>query len=366
MTLIIKGFCFWRFFNENENRVLMNRYRITHDDKMKLMNRINDSINQMKLQKRIRQKRIIFSVAAAVVSIFFVGHLFYKDNSFQSSPLKKIITQYRESELSEDGEVKLIIGGEKAISLQQKNSELIYSNNGEEVLANNILVHKSDVKIESNINALIVPYGKRSFVTLSDGTKVWLNSGTKLSYPSVFNAKKREVYLEGEAIFDVAHNSEKPFFVHTKESEIKVLGTIFNISSYSDEQFIQTALKSGSIEVVYRKSNILGTKIKKKLSPGMISLFDKDTESVEIKTTDVDNVMSWRDGVLIFRNQQLEGIIKKLARYYNVRIEIKNKEELSKTFSGSLHIKKTIEEVMQVIKETTSIDFEIKNMNELN
>ena len=126
-------------------------------------------------------------------------------------------------------------------------------------------------------NTLIVPYGKRSQLQLADGSKVWLNSGSKLVYPVTFEGKRREVYIEGEAIFDVAHNAKQPFIVLSKDHEIEVLGTLFNVSNYLDDESISTTLKNGSVQIRYKTDSFLKGRKVLKIVPGTRSVYKKNS-----------------------------------------------------------------------------------------
>src|SRR5690606_32315945 len=140
--------------------------------------------------------------------------------------------------------ITLVLGEGEGVKINEETTEVQYSANGKKVTIGN--TRSIDQKINDNdkpiYNTLFVPYGKRSKLLLSDGRVVWLNSGPKLTYPAKFEGKKREVYIEGEAIFEVANNEESPFFVVSGNQKVKVLGTVFGVSNYTDENSINTIL----------------------------------------------------------------------------------------------------------------------------
>lgn len=206
-------------------------------------------------------------------------------------------------------------------------------------------------------NTVIVPYGKRMRLTLPDSSSVWLNSGSKLVYPLAFSPRQREVYLEGEAYFTVQHHNDKPFYVHTHNMEIKVLGTEFNVSAYDDDKRSHVMLVNGSIELTTGRGALPG-KIKTRLVPHEVAVYDSAVDDLEISNMQVEEYVSWRTGYMTFRNTTLETILKKLERYYRVDIELQEPGLGQETFTGPLDLKKDIQEVMNIICMTTSLVYE--------
>src|SRR5690606_16687561 len=177
-----------------------------------------------------------------------------------------------------------------------------------------------------------------------------LNSGSKLVFPAHFSADKREVYLEGEAIFEVAHDKRHPFLVQSQHHEIEVLGTVFNVSNYNDDPSIYTVLQSGSIQINFTENQLFDIQNHLKIAPGTLATFDKNGKGVITETVDTAPYFAWREGVFIFKNTTLQSIMKKISRYYNVEIIITNEKLANETFSGHLDLKENIEHLMQIIK----------------
>ena len=157
-------------------------------------------------------------------------------------------------------------------------------------------------------------------------------------FPASFSEEKREVYLEGEAIFEVTHNKKQPFIVKSKDQDIEVLGTVFNVSNYADDDSIFTVLKSGSVQINYNNDNLISSKSHLKIVPNTLATYNKKDKNVFTKTVDVETYFSWRDGVFIFKNDALKTIMKKLSRYYNVDIIINDYNLSNQTFSGYLDV----------------------------
>lgn len=167
-----------------------------------------------------------------------------------------------------------------------------------------------------------IPRGETYQVILSDGTQVWLNTDTRLTYPEVFNGVERTVYLEGEAYFKVAKDSRRPFIVKSKAMETKVLGTEFNFRSYPDEPE-QVVLVEGSVEVSSH-----GSSPSVRMKPGQCAQAD-ERGKVSLRETDVEPYTYWKDGLFYFDNCSLESILKEIGRWYNVDVELRSHRQAS-------------------------------------
>ncbi|HAZ02711.1 MAG: hypothetical protein A2W90_15005 [Bacteroidetes bacterium GWF2_42_66] len=207
------------------------------------------------------------------------------------------------------------------------------------------------------MNEVICPAGQISELILSDGTKIWLNSESRISYPSHFNRKQRSVELDGEAYFEVQKDKDCPFFVKTKTTDIKVLGTSFNVDAYNKNRFIETTLVEGKV-VLQNKS---GAKITE-ITPGQLASYDIDNRKIYLTEVDTRFYSSWKEGKMTFFNQPLEAIVLKLERWYNVKFTFNNEEIKSYRFSGVILKYKPFDQVMQIIKLSSPIDYKI-NLN---
>jgi hypothetical protein len=166
----------------------------------------------------------------------------------------------------------------------------------------------SDAELQSHELTIQVPNGGQYQVNLPDGTKVWLNSASTLKYPLQFEAEKREVSLSGEAYFEVSKNPHQPFIVKSRNQEVKVLGTIFNINSYSNRQFVETTLLEGSVNVNQHR-----------LVPGQRSLISN--VSIQILPANIEAAIARKKGYFLFDNEPLDHILATLSRWYNVEFE---------------------------------------------
>ncbi|SKB80470.1 FecR family protein [Salegentibacter holothuriorum] len=309
---------------------------------------------------KTRRKRLFYSIsiAASVMVILSIG--FYQYNFSKPS-----ITEFAESsegiEIESANDVQLFLSGDKKVAIQNNNSSIAYQTSGREVNIADSLGKRQEIVLDdpNEFNTLIVPYGKRSKIVLSDGTMVWLNSGSKLTYPVTFKGKNREVFLTGEAIFDVSHNAEHPFKVLSKGHTIEVLGTVFNVSNYPDDNNIKTVLKSGSVEISYKSDSFFKSEEKTKITPGTMAVYNKARPQVNTKDVEVENYFSWREGVLIFKNNNLKYIMKKIGRYYNVDVNFQESELENETFSGHLNLKDSIESVLTTLQGATDFKYKV-------
>ncbi|MFT4610738.1 MAG: transmembrane sensor [Glaciecola sp.] len=335
---------------------------ISKEEKSQLKLKITDSVYYY-VQKKRRLKYTMRLAAASIVILFSVGVFNYMTQDV--SPLENFVNTVKLQE--EHNEVTLILNDEEGVEISESDSSITYSNNGQNVSIGNSKSLSQELSTQSEVvyNTLIVPYGKRSKIVLSDGSKVWLNSGSKLVFPALFSEEKREVYLEGEAIFEVTHNKKQPFIVQSKDQNIEVLGTLFNVSNYVDDDAVFTVLKSGSIQINYETNTVLASESQLKITPNTLATYHKGDKAMSTNTVEVEAYFSWRDGVFIFKNDALKTIMKKLSRYYNVDIVINDDNLSNQTFSGYLDVNQDLNHVLQIINETQTSPF-ISEMTENN
>lgn len=325
-------------------------------EKNVLKNRIQTSIDTHQMEERVKRQR--FFVAAAAMAVVLVVLAYSGGYLEPSSPIKKYVAATAAVKIQEVDEVQLLLNPNEIIPINNESPVISYLNADEEIQINeSIRVQQCSL---DNFNTIVVPYGKRTTITFAEGTKVWLNSGSKLTYPITFDGSRREVYLTGEAVFDVTHDDAHPFYVHSETCAIKVLGTVFNVSTYADDKHTSTALASGSVEIHYNDNSFFGTS-HLTITPGTLAVYHHETKRMQHQKVDVAKYMSWREGKFIFKKQKLTGILKKLSRYFNIPIVVANDALKAQTFSGHLDVKDTIENVLDVIKVTTELDYSMEN-----
>ncbi len=202
---------------------------------------------------------------------------------------------------------------------------------------------KESLPYEKAMSSLYVPSGQRAQLVLPDGTQVWLNTRSTLTYPTSFGSKERRVNLTGEAFFDVAKDAERPFIVSTKDVEMKVLGTKFNVYNYPGTDYIQASLLEGSIEV----SDLRMPTRRVRLKPNETVTVCEGKMQVQ-PTTSPDHFL-WKDGIYCFENESLKNILIQLERYYDVKIEVKDPELLTIRYSGKFRQQDGIDEILRII-----------------
>lgn len=199
--------------------------------------------------------------------------------------------------------------------------------------------HILPTKEEERICMVETGYREKTKITLPDSTRVWLNSASKISYPSNFAESERVVKLEGEAFFDVAKNPQRPFVVMFGDSRIKVLGTKFNISAYSSEKFYQAALIEGSIEFLTSGATV-------EMHPSEVLTYDVLNEEMTKAKTDATKYSSWIYNKLEYQNITLDKLVQRLSSIYGVQINCKPGEYLSQPFGVMLDLRESLPNIL--------------------
>ncbi|MEY8593750.1 FecR domain-containing protein [Butyricimonas hominis] len=204
-------------------------------------------------------------------------------------------------------------------------------------------------------NTIVVPRGGIYSLVLSDGTEVFLNSDSELRYPVKFTGKNRVVDLKGEAFFEVTPDSLHPFVVQAGEMRTRVLGTSFNIMAYTDEPTIQTTLFTGRVEV-----SVEQTSLKEVLAPGMQANWEVGADDISVKKVNMDIQSLWRDGIIILDDDDLESVMRMLARWYNVTYEWRGDRNVKHTFTGKINRNEDLGSVLSTLTLLGGPRFEIK------
>jgi ferric-dicitrate binding protein FerR (iron transport regulator) len=196
-------------------------------------------------------------------------------------------------------------------------------------------------------------------VTLPDGSNVWLDHNSSLKYPAMFNGNTRSVELRGEGYFEVVHNSKIPFIVKAGEIQIKALGTAFNIMAYPDEDKIETSLINGRVELQRTETN--GEVIPLlTMKPTDQAIFQKSNNEISTRTINDDRYYSWKEGKLVFNKEPIDEVVKKLGRWFNVDIQVKDPELLELTYTGTF-VNETLPQVMELITLVSPVSYSISN-----
>ncbi len=243
---------------------------------------------------------------------------------------------------------------------ESSTSAIVKESSGKLIYQENTLqkdgVEAAAQKIE--YHTLSVARGEEFYLELSDGSKIWLNSDSRIKYPVPFKVNVREVFLEkGEAYFEIAHNPDKRFVLTSEKSVISVLGTSFNVSAYEGEDENIT-LVEGSVDLRLRYDPEEISKVR--LKPGDQANVIDVNHKIRISKVNTEFYTSWKDGVFFFNYETLESIMTKLSRWYNFEISYASESVRSEVFFGKLKRYDTIENVLDLIRETNKVDFEIE------
>lgn len=286
-----------------------------------------------------KKSRSIWWKSLAAIAIIVLGAVFVFNSYNQESSLEQAAISNK-TYLAKSDEVQLLNADKKSFSLHA-DSTLNYQKfkNSETTLSTPSVQ-------EARYSSVSVPYGKRSEILLEDGTKVWLNAGSILTFPDNFNKNAREVYLEGEGYFEVAPNANNPFFVRSEYLNIEVLGTSFNISAYTDDSFVSAVLLTGSVAI---KANGKSNFERQVLKVGMEAKIDKRLKKMTLNQTSTQESISWTKKRLLLNETDLFQLIRKLERFYNTKIEDASGMPPTETFSGSLDLTQTLTQVLQHI-----------------
>lgn len=326
---------------------LFNWYRITRINEFEAQcdtenawQQIQSSIHS---RRRIHLYRRCASVAAALLVLVGTGlwYLYgeagwtYNDKGFtqQGEQTAMLVatdgSQYRLS--SADG--KVVNDGGIAVA-RNRGKELVYE-------------ARSDAAKTTGKHSLNVPRGGEYRLVLSDRTHIHVNAESHLSYPVAFNQTKREVYLQGEAYFDVEKDTRKPFIVHTELGNIEVLGTRFNVTAYGDDRVLVT-LEEGSVKIVRDGKEYL-------LAPGQQAIIER--RDVEVRPVQVKNHTSWASGIYEYADTPLETIVQQLSRWYDVDIVFANPYLRKRRFAGVIFRDQPLQQAVNILSKVSDVRF---------
>ena len=257
---------------------------------------------------------------------------------------------------------RLILPDGEEVLLKRKNSRITLEKNFELILDNDTVIDLSRVVVtgrKNQMNEMVVPYGRSSELYLPDGTRVFLNAGTRFAFPTRFSGKQREVYLNGEAYFEVAKDKEHLFVVNAGEVSVKVLGTHFNVSAYEKDAEIETVLLEGEVTVSRNRDKGF-VREKVVLKPYQKASFNRQKNTLKVsEEKDVEDCISWISGWLYFSQKSLPYVFNKVERYYNVRIILPEDFRASSLISGKLDIQGSLEDVMRALSDVGKFSYRI-------
>jgi transmembrane sensor len=343
---------------QNGEKLINELNELKKFDEQKAFKKIEQIISTERKQLKVfRFVPDIIKYAAAVAVLFVCSYLIVKISK------KQEVVQYTQN--------TILPGKQKAILITTYNQEIILTNSDKvqiikDQLADIILSGSTlsyynnqnpDVRKVTGYNTLITPRGGEFTLILSDSTEVSLNSGSKLKYPVVFNDSSRQVELEGEAFFKVTKSLKTPFIAKTNEVNVTVYGTVFNVSAYTDESFIQATLVEGKVGVTLNNVKS-GSEIN--LMPGQQLTYDRGTGSAETTDVNTGQFTAWTNGKFVFENEPIGNILNVMSRWYNFNFEFKDESLKKQRFTLNLSRYDDVNKILEMISISSGIKFSIK------
>jgi len=317
--------------------------------------RIYQSLMEGRAIQPVKSRRLWYQVAAtAAVGLIVAGLFYFNQQQPAGKPVGAEVVYTNDIAPGKLGATLTLANGKK-IDLSVAANGLIADQEGVSIskTSDGKLVYtiKDSNSSIQEFNTLSTVNGQQYEVILPDGSKIWLNAASTLTYPANFaKLNKRKVELNGEAYFEVAKDKSRPFIVRTDRQEVEVLGTHFNVNSYRNEDAIKTTLLEGSVRVSDSKSQ-------KVLLPGQQSLLTDD--ALRISKVDVDEAVAWKNGDFIFKNEEFNTILRQIARWYNVEI-VNSKHRPDLRLSGTISKSKHLSTVLKALEVTGEIKFKIE------
>ncbi len=332
----------------------LNKNLLDEDDVYKIWYLIQTSNHHRRAKVKGFYFIISSAVAATLALLLYINGLSTKeDNNLRD--IKEFA--YNNIPIIETTETQLFVSKNKVISVPEKESVIRYDSASVKVTSKFTTQQSVQHEISRNeladFNQLIIPNGKRSFLTLADGTQIWVNSGTRLVYPSVFADDKREIFVDGEIYIDVQPDHNRPFIVQTADMAVEVLGTKFNVQAYHSDGQKRVVLQSGSVKISSGKSK--GEII---LHPS--EMYEAIGTNEIVTPVNVINYISWTDGIYICDSERLDFILTRLSRYYGKEI-IVDKKAAGLKCNGKLDLKENLNDVLNILQYIAPIEYTREN-----
>ncbi len=296
--------------------------------------------------------------ASLVIAIAISSYYLLQKNTFKEADATSGLTRENDLPPGKDKAYLSLYDGTK-IDLEDRETQQLLNRHGisNDIENGELTYHTANSS--SGYSTLITPLGGQYKVTLPDGSKAWLNAGSTLKFPNTFDRGRRSVEMAGEVYFEIATDRKNPFIVTVKgtgdqkETEVKVLGTHFNISSYADEPQLKTTLLEGSVEIKHESTT-------KRLKPGQQALIGQNSKDQEISIKNVDTraAIAWKDGRFEFNNN-IKDIMRQIARWYDVEVQYEDDIE-DKSFGGSIPRANNVSEVLRMLELTGEIRFAVE------
>lgn len=342
-----------------ENQIVFKDFVKTNYAIDTVVNTFDSTEVRKQLSERIKKENNVFQKRrfssyykyAAILIVALGSFYFYKSSNLFHSKGNVVVPRQDEIVLQLGDESTETVDTSESRNLTDKDGKVIGKQE-----KNRFIYSKTYASGELVYNTLKIPYGKKFEVQLADGTIIHLNAGTSLRYPVQFlRNQNRQVYLTGEAFFEVAKDKAHPFTVNTQEVDVEVLGTKFNVNSYTEDISTDVVLVEGKVSL-YKDKKTAENQVY--LTPGLKGSNMRGQQKIITESVNTDYYTAWVKGSLVFKNASFESIIKKLERHYNVTFINKNKE-LGKEIFNARFDNEPIEVVLKYFSDSYAIDYKI-------
>ncbi|OJV85865.1 MAG: hypothetical protein BGO34_02845 [Bacteroidia bacterium 44-10] len=326
-----------------KTQVRLNDYSLTSEQ----ADVYHDVFQHRVAQRRKRKTLFYWLSGAASVLLLLAIHQIYKPNN-QDPGLLDFVNANSLSVDSDSKDIQLYVSSDQLITIEEKEADIAYNTDSIQVTG------KSLAEVNATeYSQLVVPKGKRSRLTLSDGTTLHVNSGTKVVYPNRFMGDTREIYVNGEVFLDVTHNEKQPFIVRTSEIAVRVLGTKFNVQAYEEDAGTQVVLASGAVQITSNENS-------KKINLTPSQMYDYKAGQASVTRVDVDKYISWVQGILYAEDERLDVLMTKLSRYYGKEI-LFDEGLVNQKCTGKVDLKNDLGEVLNGLTFSFRIKVEQEN-----
>jgi transmembrane sensor len=326
-------------------------------------NEMELSIKKAIFEKAGIEKRVIrtqwykWAVAAAVILMVSTASFFIINNRVQKNQLA-VIQPQKKIELKTDvapgqtGAILTLATGKKILLDSTGNGSVAQQGNVSVIKKNGELVYSDDGKnTEAVYNTMTTPKGRQFNLVLADGSKVWLNAASSITYPTAFTGKDRKVTITGEAYFEITHNSSMPFIVQKGNTVVQVLGTHFNVNAYDDESMVSITLLEGLVNVKSGNYNSI-------IKPGQQAQSAQGGKITIYSNVDIDNVMAWKNGRIKFQGADIATVMRQISRWYDV--EIVYNKKLDDLFYAEIPRSTMLSDVLKALEITKKVQFRIE------
>lgn len=309
--------------------------------------------------KKKRRNRFYIAAASVAATVSILLSLPYiAEKLTQQEDIRQVVALMDALPIEETEDVVLVMSEQKKVQLAS-DAQITYTPEGNVSVDSEKLQFEKTEQDETkdsyyeSYNQLLVPKGRRSQLLLSDGTKVWVNAGTKVIYPRVFGEKKREIYVEGEVYLEVTHDENRPFYVNTDGFEVKVLGTSFDVYAYKRMPESRVVLVNGSVEIKDQQNKQV------RMAPNeLVSL--EHNNITEKRTVNASDYMAWTEGIMVLNGDHLNMLVDRLSLLYGTKIICDSSLDNEQIY-GKLDLRDDLDEIIDYIKSMIPISAREEN-----